>query len=559
MPGKILNAEKILAILVCFLLPVWVTGLDFYSIKFTQTWEDISQIVWNTQYFSDQLLSGRNPFLNEVFLYPQKTSLWMHAYTPIFGLINCIFKHPVFSINVTILINFILLTTGFYKLAGYWLKQPLYRTGIAFVALYNGYMLAKLGVHYNLLLMGLVPWNIYYFMKGFESNKPAIANRKYFMIARVLMILNFVLDYYAVFFVLVFCGILYLYRWFLKPWFAAFTVKKLLYLTIVLFGLHVIWRVMYLHGFDHKGGLWEAADIRHLFIPDAGGRFLHADIQYVNSPVTENFVFIGYTLLVFFFISMVFLLKNRLKDERISELFFVLLLLLGVVFPNFKWDGLPVFFAPTAFIHYVPFLDNMRAPSRFIELLIVLLAILVFYIFERKFQIAWSKYIWMVLFLIGIYFDFSVKKYQEIRKERFEVSAIDQRILSGKLTLTLPFGIRDGIKGIGEFNTEDYKLSHIKGIRLFSGYFSRISTQAWEKINSDSFILSVLEVQNGVHSDAGKFIKQLRTRGVGVVRVDWAKMQFNNIEKARITAIFQSENYRQESDTTNHIEYFFQL
>ncbi len=556
MPGKTLNVEKIISIVLCFLLPVWVTGLDFYSLKFTQTWEDISQIVWNTQYFSDQLLNGRNPFLNEVFLYPQKTSLWMHAYTPIFGLINCIFKQPVLSINVTILINFILLTTGFYKLAGLWLKQPIYKAGIACVALYNGYMLAKLGVHYNLLLMGLVPWNIYYFINGFDSNKPAIANRKYLMNALVLMSLNFVLDYYAVFFVLVFCGILYLYRWFLKQWFTAFTLKKLLFLITVLFGLHIIWRVMYLHGFDHKGGLWEAADIRHLFIPDAGGRFLHSKMQYVNSPVTENFVFIGYTLLVLFFFSMVILLKNRLKDDRISELFFVLLMLLGVIFPNFKWDGFPVFFAPTAFIHYLPFLDNLRAPSRFIELLIVLLTILVFYIFEKRFTLAWPKYILVGLFVLGIYFDFSVKKYHSIDKHNFEVSAMDLGNLKGKLALTLPFGIRDGIQGIGEFNTEDYKLSHIPGVHLFSGYFSRISAQSREKIKADSFIHVVVEVQKGKLSDANKWVNEIRKRGVEVVRMDWAKMRFSKTDKARILAIFQSENYRLKSDTATQIDYF---
>jgi len=562
--------KNILAFLALFVFAWFLWGVNFQTLKYYTTFEDIQQVYWNASYFANRVNAGMNPFVNSVFLFPDQTSLVMHMYTILFGLVNFFVNDPILAINITLFGNILFTAFGFYLLAGFWLKNNLFKISVAFLSVFNGYFLAKLGLHLNLVLIGLVPFTVFFFLQSLDTEKPNIKNIRKFLLAIAFFVLNFIFDYYAVFYILVFLGIYYTYQWVLRKWFADFSAKKGLILGVLLIGLHLVSRTLFLHGFDHKGGIWESADIQSMVIPNALGYYFHSNIQLDNTPATENFVFLGYTLVALLCISVVLFLANRKTLKNVNPLLFSLLLLLAVTFPDAKCGKTHLFFMPTSFLHYIPFLDNIRSPSRFIELVLVVSALFCFQVFEGVLS---SKKVGKIaagivsfIFVVGVYFDHATQAPKEVSKNALAVNEMDKKTLANKIVLSFPFGIRDGLRGFGEFNLEDYKLALIPGIKLLSGYFSRIPQSTWDRVQNDSLLQILIQFENTKINGEfnfrnalfdNNFLKWVVAHKIDVIRIDHKKYTHETNSMMIFKKLYQMDLLEKKYDSANQVDYYF--
>ncbi|ALD22048.1 hypothetical protein [Hymenobacter sp. DG25A] len=61
--------------------------------------------IWNFWNFREAVASGNNPFYTNWLLYPGGTSLWMHAYMPVLGMLNVWLQNEMLIINLGLLVS----------------------------------------------------------------------------------------------------------------------------------------------------------------------------------------------------------------------------------------------------------------------------------------------------------------------------------------------------------------------------------------------------------------------------------------------------------------------
>ena len=120
--------------------------------------DDAKIYAWNSWHFTSQLDKGLSPFYTDYFFYPMGSSLWMHAHTIWFGMVNYMVRDIELAINLGIAIQLIAAFLGFYVLSKKMVVKPLFAILAAYISVFNTYILAKSGVHYNLVLIGVVPY-----------------------------------------------------------------------------------------------------------------------------------------------------------------------------------------------------------------------------------------------------------------------------------------------------------------------------------------------------------------------------------------------------------------
>ena len=84
---------------------------------------DANEFTWNAYTFKKLLLSGQNPFHTSTIYHPVSTSLVLHTYTPIIGILNLGFDNVYLSVNVALLVSFVLSGFGAFLLARRFLKS----------------------------------------------------------------------------------------------------------------------------------------------------------------------------------------------------------------------------------------------------------------------------------------------------------------------------------------------------------------------------------------------------------------------------------------------------
>jgi hypothetical protein len=88
--------------------------------------------------------------------------------------------------------------------------------------------------------------------------------------------------------------------------------------------------------------------------------------------------------------------------------------------------------------------------------------------------------------------------------------------------LTLPFGVRDGLRAVGDYQVTDLSLISVPGAKLCSGYISRIPEKKWAQLAKTSWFNHTINIGDSVeYSDSlvYRWAGAVHHSGIEVVRV----------------------------------------
>ena len=501
-----------------FLEPLLVVALGavFYCLHFYPYFDEFSSAIfffndpddakvyaWNTWHFAHQIKQGANPFYSDYICSPNGTRLWMHAYTIWFGLLNLLFGNVALSINLGIAIQLVVAFIGFYRLARHFEIQYLLAISAAYVAVFSTYVLAKVGVHYNLVLIGILPFILLSFLKWMPCEKGFAVNRKYALPTVLLLLVGFFMDYYVVFYSFAFVLVYLLWFSILNAWFSSWNWKK----TLVLLGAtvlgHISVRLLRVSGASEKGAIWAAADIRGLVNQGLNSRFFQDKIYWdLPHSLNDNKIFLGYSFIGMFILCLVLYLQRKDKDKWTRFFLFATTLFTLVTLPVIRIGGIDLWYNITAVVHFIPFVNNVRSPDRFILLVFVFGALFMARVVHLQWKAKNIKRNYTSILLVPVILFFLEHAQQDM--EPISLSASEQSILSetnGKKILMLPFGIRDGYQQFGEFDENQLLLQQLYAFKMPSGYISRLSDETWNYYKSNELYANLALIQQGVAVD----------------------------------------------------------
>ncbi|SHJ35459.1 hypothetical protein SAMN02745146_2893 [Hymenobacter daecheongensis DSM 21074] len=476
---------------------------------------DANQYVWNAYNFRQALAAGKNPFFTDLLLYPQGSSLIMHTYTPIIGLLNSVLNQPILAVNVALLLSFVLSGVGAYRLCGRWVANPVLCLLAGVVFAFSPYKLAHLPEHYHLLLTAAVPFYAWAFLEAFqfETGRLGLRVRRWSQVA-VCAALGFVTllsDYYTLFGLLYFSLGYALYYWCglgqinwrrPRPW-------LILVLTLVV--CHIGSRLLGLSGVPDNAGFWWGGDLAGYLLPPTTSRWLSTAFTerlLQNSPIfnmpgsVENVMFLGYCLPLLLLLTLLLrrpkagLAENQPSDW--APLPWLLLLFFMLTLPAVRVFGKEILRLPTGLVHYLPFLNNIRCPTRHVSYVALLLPLVLFARLDpwlrARLQPAgrWA--------FSGALLGLVLIEFQPAPAPLMDSTAIPRAYrevaqLPGDVLFPIPFGLLDGYQTKGVMNSDELLYQTIHHKKIPGAYISRIPQATFHQFDQDPVMHALLQRQ----------------------------------------------------------------
>lgn len=491
---------------VAFVAYTWPLCLHF-STSFIGRPEtgDASTYVWNIWHFRYAVVNGLNPFFTDKLFYPEGTSLLMHAYTPIAGLLNLLINRPILTLNIVLLFSFVLSGLGTFQLLKHFGIHPLLCMAGGFIFAFCPYKTAHLAEHFNLELTACIPYFILYVFKTFQFTPgrwlPAIQSRRSLWLLILICMLSLLSDYYYSIYLFYFTCIFATANALLPAFKKLSLIKKIIGILLVVMIGHITVRLFSVSGVDDKGALWWNPDFASLFVPPSDnilfknmGWVRVFENRYFRYPEsTEFIIFPGLCMLALLFI---YFFKNKwqtpLQIQPINTAAFVFL---SLCFPIVVFMGHQLFYSGGGLVYFIPFLNNVRTPSRYILMTILmalpaLLWVASQYSRHRYFTSA------AIALIILVFSEFYPVRYTMLNYKNVpEVYAHLKQMPQGAV-LPLPFGMRDGTMERGHFNTNHYFYQTIHEKPIIGGYISRLSKAALQQIENSSTARECLSIMD---------------------------------------------------------------
>jgi hypothetical protein len=204
-------------------------------------------------------------------------------------------------------------------------------------------------------------------------------------------------------------------------------------------------------------------------------------------------LFLGFTSILLLFIIIVRIIQDKIPKNS-GPWLFALFVFIMICFPRLQIAGINIIYLPTALLHFTPFFNNIRCPTRIqvlISLLIPLCGTWFIYSSEKKYIKKFRNLCCLALTMFCI-FELTPYKQPLIYNKDIPLIMSDVKKTNKQVLLTIPLGIRDGMKQEGSFELIDlyYQTFHSKS--LISGYISRIPKETYEIVKSDSVISNLL-------------------------------------------------------------------
>lgn len=492
----------------------WPLSREWGSAFVGYAHRDASVFIWNVWNFQRQVAGGHSPMHTRALLYPEGSSLWMHTYTPVLGLLNVLLTQEYRALNLGIVLSFVLSGVGAARLAGRWVRQPLLCVLVGFVFAFSPYKLARWPEHANLLLTATVPFYVSAYLAAFsfEAGRwPRLRSGRAALGALLLLIITLFSDYYVLAGLFYFSagyaawwalrlGDLNWRRW--QPWAGL--------VTLVVLG-HFVSRGLGLLGFDDNAGLYWGADLAGYVVPPLGSRWLAtpATTAFWHSPrllnpgSVEHVVFLGYLLpLLALGLALTLGWRRRagLAPPTPAEArpLWALALLFGLLtVPELRWQGHDLLRLPTSLVHYIPFLNNIRCPTRHVLLLTLLLPLAISLGLDGWLRREPAARGWLVaaLLLVGVFCEFQVVAYPLVRAtdvpEAYRVAAAQP----GAVLFPIPFGVQDGYHVLGQMDAADlfYQTQHHKAQP--GAYIARIPAATFAALAREPVLHQLLVAQ----------------------------------------------------------------
>lgn len=231
--------------------------------------------------------------------------------------------------------------------------------------------------------------------------------------------------------------------------------------------------------------------------------FLIKDIEFAKG-IFENFTYPGIIILLSYFFLILYLKKLSKQLKNIFVPYFAtsiafLILTLGPFLHIFgRWtlnlEGVPVVFPlPFIFLHYVPFLGNIRAPGRLIVGFIFFAYIVCAYIIEFFLKNKSNKFkiVFFFIFFVLIVIDQRpmILPLVPINQEQNKIFKIVGDDFVKSSLLEIPFSVRDGLTYFGDYSAVSLTFKEpIHKKSIIGGYAGRIPDYIKEYYHQNPFI-----------------------------------------------------------------------
>lgn len=475
---------------------------------------DANQYVWNAYNFQRQAAAGYNPFFTRLLLYPEGISLWMHTYTPVLGLLNLLLRQEILAVNLGLLLSFGLSGLGAARLAGRWIRQPGLCLLVGLVFAFSPYKLAHWPEHYHLLLTATVPFYISAFLSAFafEAGRllPRVLSWAQVAWCAGLGFITLLSDYYTL------AGLLYFSAGY-AAWFGLRLgqinwrhPRAWLGLGALLLACHLVSRLLSSLHVPDNAGLWWGGDLAGYLVPPLGNRWLATagtdafwrSARFNMPGSVENVTFLGYVLP---FLALVLWWRRRresppeqpLLPADARPLWALALLFLLLTMPELRLAGHRLLRLPSSLVHYIPFLNNIRCPTRHVLLLSLLLPLATLISLDNWLALKSAALRWgLALALTGlVLLEFQPQAFPLVRAgsvpRAYEVAAAGP----GAALFPIPFGLLDGYRQRGQMNPAElfYQTRHHRA--LPGAYVSRVPAATFDAFDRDPVLASLLLLQ----------------------------------------------------------------
>lgn len=525
-----------LAYAVLFFWYSWPLGREWSTAFVGDVHRDPSVFIWNVWNFQYQVAHGHNPLHTRALLYPAGTSLWLHTYTPVLGLLNVLLAQHYRALNLGLLLSFVGSGVGAARLAGRWVRQPLLCVLVGFVFAYSPYKLARWPEHANLLLTATVPFYILAYLDAFAFAPgrwwPRLRSRRAAWGALALLLVTLFSDYYVLAGLFYFSagyaawwalrlGAIDWRRW--RPW------AGLVALLVV---GHFLSRGLGLLGFDNNAGLYWGGDLAGYVVPPLGNRWLAtpATTAFWHSPrllnpgSVEQVLFMGYLLpLLALGLALTAGVRRRAGPPAAPEtqpFWALVLLFLLLTMPELRWQGHDLLRLPTSLVHYIPFLNNIRCPTRHVLLLSLLLPLAISLGLDGWLRRGSVGRGWAVAaaLLAGLLLEFQVRPYPLVRAADVPAAYRVAAAAPGTVLFPIPFGVQDGYHQLGQMDAADmfYQTQHHKAQP--GGYLARVPAATFAAFGHEPVLRALLLAQQ--HPDS---LAQLPPLLHAQVQAFWAR------------------------------------
>lgn len=502
-------------------LLVWVT-LAYALIAVCYTWpmapqlgealpwqpgeSDVATYIWGVDFFRESITAGQSPLYSQTILHPLGGNLLMNTSMPLMGLFSLLFENLWLAMGLFLLLNFVVAGLGGYLLARRFLTSPFAAFVVGFVFAFSPQMLGRLGIHYNIVLISAIPYAILAFLHAFAFRErrflPQLVSWKHFTWLVLSCILMVLMDYYATFMFLYFCLFYAMYFW-LVPRFMALRARvKWMVVGLVVLGGHGLVLLLRDLKFNNQGAFWWSGDLLGFLAPTYnnwlynGAAWKPFRDLYSQSPESMEYqIFMGYGLLLLGLWTLVYAIRKGLSPQ-LRPLAFVAVIFVALLFPQIQVAGHRILHPITAALHYIPFFNNVRVPTRFVlmlQLLLPLIALAALQIVLRVRGRAWRIGIpAAVLLVCGVEYRTTAQQMyakSEVPKIYHQLAKVDSEVL-----LPIPFGLRDGMTHLGAHHAEEPVLQTIHRKTVMGGYISRIPEATFDYYQSDTACVRLMRL-----------------------------------------------------------------
>jgi hypothetical protein len=441
---------------------------------------DLNVFLWEIETFKKNfnLFGFSLKFFNskEAF-YPYGVNIISSYPTHLYNIVNLFFANKYLTINIITGLSFVssgYLTFVFSKkiLNSFFLA---FLTG--FIFSFQPFIQSRLYVgHYNLILTFTIPLfliNLFNFF--FKNNK---WNFKQNIITYIKLIFLYLLiivcDFYYAYYIALLFIFLILFNYFkINYYFFTFkkvVVKILLFVIVSSIFYHLVNYFLNLN-IDFYNYIPQSKD----FISNRYSIFSNNFNQFNNEH--ELNVHFEYIVLALFFLSIFKININQLNIIMKTFLWLMFCYLL-LIFPLFfKVEKTYLFASPSYFLYNLPIIKNFRVPSRAFILVLLFVTIFSFkffepYYYKLNFRNKIYLSILVFLFILIEYIPHPLPIRVDNKNSPEEIIFL-KNMPNGSL-LILPFGVRDGKRGIGDFNPIDMYYQTIHNKPILGGYTARV-------------------------------------------------------------------------------------
>jgi hypothetical protein len=513
----IFKKSKVLILITLYLViniifcykPFW-SQLFFDSSTNGSTNGELQVFEWTSETVYKQILNKQNPFGNpKTILYP--FGITLANLEPGFGLWFVFlrpFLSPHQSISVIIPMNLLLSNIGMFLL----LKKlkihtlPAFLFGLSYG--YTTYLMPRLGGHVTYTAIYFFPW-FYYFCLNILFGKTRLTRMAGALGTGIIFCLTAFTNLY--FFILLLIGTasysIYLFfndmRGFIKQIINSWHYILISLLTISILMAPWVIAVGELLIFSGKstvvgwaGAIEFSSDLFGFLIPSQYGKyygkylgiltknleFTHGIFENFSYPGIINILGLGAYVLGFKKFSKYF--KDKVKPFFYLGLIFFLLTLGPFLHVAGRWsldvEGIKIVFPlPFIIMHYLPFLNNIRAPGRLVIGFIFFSTIISAHVINYL-QNNISRYKFYIIYLLLVIIVVVDQRFQDNYEtgEVYYPTKIYHSIAKDdnfSSVLNIPFVVRDGFTYFGNYNAVTISTGqHIQNKPIIGGYFGRI-------------------------------------------------------------------------------------